>query len=70
MKKGYKTPKVVRVDFEYDENVVAESVATCSGSVWVYQEAVGCEDYKYTDYMKSRAAHPCDMTFEGYPFPN
>lgn len=70
MKKEYKAPKAVKVDFAYDENVVANSVATCSGSVFVYQTSTGCEDYKYTDYMKSRSGHPCDMTFEGYPFPN
>ena len=70
MKKAYRTPKAVVVDFAYDENVVAESVATCSGSVWVWQTEVGCEEHKYTDYMKARSSHPCDMKFEGYPFPN
>lgn len=70
MKKAYNAPKAVRVDFDYDENVVADSVQTCSGSVWVWQDDVGCDDVKYTDYMKAKSSHPCDMTFEGYPFPN
>jgi len=71
MKKPYKTPKAVMVDFEYEEKVAANSVATCSGSIWVWQTEQGCAEYKYTDYpQKSRALHPCDRTFEGYPFPN
>lgn len=70
MKREYKAPKAVKVEFEYDDQVVAESVATCSGSIFVYQTPSGCDEYKYTDYMKARSAHPCDRTFEGYPFPN
>lgn len=70
MKRTYKKPRAVLVDFTYDDKVAAESLPTCSGTVKVYQTAVGCEEFKYTDYMKARAAHPCDKTFEGYPFPN
>lgn len=60
MKKAYKAPKAVLVDFSYDTNVVAQSI-TCSGSKYVYLTDQGCNQYKYTDYKQARSVlHPCD----------
>lgn len=71
MKREYKSPKVVKVDYAYNENVVAQSTATCSGSHYVYQTATGCNQYKFTDYKTmARTLHPCDWVVEGEPFPN
>lgn len=59
MRKEYKQPKAVLVEYRYDMNVVAKS-ATCSGSIWRWQEPTGCSELKFTDSPKTRSAHPCD----------
>ena len=72
MKKAYVPPKAVKVDYKYEDNVVASS-ATCSGSHYVFQTAQGCNKYKWTDYPKETATfslHPCDWVVEGQAFPN
>lgn len=69
MKKIYTTPKAIKVDYSFDTNVVAASL-TCSGSYWVYQTESGCNAFKYTDYQKTRSAHPCDYTLEGQKYPS
>ena len=69
MKKQYRTPKAVLVEYAFDSNVVATS-ATCSGSVWVFQTAQGCDQYKFTDYPQTaRGLHPCDWVVTGQAFP-
>lgn len=67
MKKEYAHPKAVLVEYSYDTNITAKS-ATCSGSHWVYQTPSGCSEYKYTDYQKTRSAHPCDWDTSEHPF--
>lgn len=67
MKKQYQTPKAVFVDYSFDDNVVASS-STCSGSWFVFQTPVGCQEYKHTDYQKTRALHPCDLVIDGVAF--
>lgn len=76
MKKAYTTPKALLIDYSFDSNVVASS-ATCSGSHYVFQTAVGCNEYKWNDYPKetsvfslSRELHFCDWVVEGQNFPS
>ena len=69
MKKAYRTPKALRIEYEYENQVVAAS-ATCSGSHYVFQTTSGCNQYKFTDYQKTRSSHPCDWIIQDEPFPN
>lgn len=62
MKKEYKKPKAVLVEYCYDTNIVAEST-TCSGSVWRWQTPSGCNLLKFTDTPSGAiSAHPCDWS--------
>ena len=68
MRKEYKQPKAVLVEYRYDMNVVAKS-STCSTTIWRWQAPSGCFELKLTDSPQTRTAHPCDWISDDPKYP-
>lgn len=57
MKKEYMTPKAKKIDFEYDEQVVAVSMY-CSGEIRIIQ-GDACNSYRMFTPIKAKTTDPC-----------
>lgn len=57
MKRVYTEPKALKINYSYDEQVVARSDDICSGVIFVAKGGKDCELYRVG--VVSRSVDPC-----------